>query len=92
MRKYAKLEHSYIDAAKIPNLDREWLSPVQISAIGNLAGRAFAHRWQLAGALAAQSPQWSRKDDTTVNKLYNQELDWKLDYVQRIFSGFPARR
>ena len=92
LRKYAKLEHSYIDAAKIPNLDREWLSPVQISAIGNLAGRAFAHRWQLAGALAAQSPQWSRKDDTTVNKLYNQELDWKLDYVQRIFSGFPARR
>lgn len=92
LREYAKLEQSYIDPERVPGLDRDWLSEAQISAIERLAGQAFAHRWQLARALAAQSPQWSHKDDLTINKPYNQALDRKLEYVQRTFAGFVAER
>lgn len=89
---YARLSHSYIDPERISSLDREWLNSAQISAVEDLAGQKFAHRWQLARALAAQSPQWSRKDDKTVHKLYNKELERKIEFVHRTFAGFPDLR
>jgi hypothetical protein len=81
-----------LDPEKISSLDRDWLDSEQISAIDRLAGQQFSHGWQLARALAAESPQWSKKDDKTINKLYNRELDRKVDYVSRTFAGFPDRR
>jgi PiT family inorganic phosphate transporter len=92
LREYAELSHSYISPGRISSLDHDWLSAAQISAIERLDGQEFAHRWQLARALAAQSPQWSRKKDSVVNKFYNKELDRKLDYVHRTFAGFSERR
>lgn len=89
---YARLDYSYIDPERISSLDREWLNSAQISAVEDLAGQKFAHRWQLARALAAQSPQWSRKDDKTVHKLYNKELERKIEFVHRTFAGFPDLR
>lgn len=38
------------------------------------------------------SPEWKKKDNKTINKLYNKELDKQLDYVYRSFAGFPDRR
>ena len=92
LRDYAELNHIYLDPEKISSLDRDWLDSEQISAIDRLAGQQFSHGWQLARALAAESPQWSKKDDKTINKLYNRELDRKVDYVSRTFAGFPDRR
>ena len=92
LRDYAELKHIYVDPEKLSSLDRDWLSTEQISAIEDLEGQEFAHRWQLAEAVAARSPQWTRKEDKTVYKLYNKELDKKLDYVYRVFDGFPDRR
>lgn len=92
LREYAELSHSYISPGRISSLDHDWLSAAQISAIERLDGQEFAHRWQLARALAAQSPHWSRKKDSVVNKFYNKELDRKLDYVHRTFAGFSERR
>jgi PiT family inorganic phosphate transporter len=92
LRNYAELNRIYIVPEKISSLDRDWLYPGQISAIEHLVGRKYSHRWRLAQALAAQSPQWSRKDDKPVHKIYNKELDRKLEYVFRTFAGIPDRR
>jgi PiT family inorganic phosphate transporter len=92
LRDYAELNHIYLDPDKISSLDREWLSPEQIVVIDRLAGQQFSHGWQLARALAAESPQWSKKNDKTINKLYNRELDRKLNYLSTTFAGFPDRR
>ena len=92
LREYAELNHIYLDPEKISSLNRDWLGPEQISAIDRLSGQQFSHAWQLARALAAESPKWSKKDGKTIHKLYNRELDRKVDYVSRIFAGFPDRR
>lgn len=92
LREFAELNHLYIDAEKFPALDREWLSAEQISALEKLEGEEFSHRWQLARALAAQSPQWSKKDELAIHKLYNKNIEQKLDYAIRTFSGFPDAR
>jgi PiT family inorganic phosphate transporter len=92
LRDYALLNHMYIDPEKLFSLDRQWLSPGQLGAIGDLAGMEYSHRWQLARDLAARSPEWSRKDDLAVNRLFNKQLDRKLEYVYRVFTGFPEQR
>jgi hypothetical protein len=92
LRDYAELNHIYLDPQKISSLDDDWLSPEQIVAIYRLAGQQFSHGWQLARTLAAESPQWTKKDDKTIHKLYNRELDRKLDYVFRTFAGFADGR
>ena len=92
LRGLAELSHSYIRSERISSLDRDWLTADQVSAIEQLAGREFAHRWQLARALARESTQWAHKEDSTINKIYNKDLDRKLEYVQRTFAGFPERR
>lgn len=92
LREVAELNDIYLDPEKFSDLDGEWLSAEQLSALETLAGKEFSHRWQLARALAAQSPQWSRKNDQAVNKLYNKQLEQKLEYVIRVFSGFPVVR
>jgi inorganic phosphate transporter, PiT family len=89
---YAQLYHSYIDQARFSSLDRDWLSAGQIAAIEQLVGREFSHRWQLARALAGESPLWVRRESKTINKRYNKELERKLEYVVRTFGGFPDRR
>ena len=89
---YARLNHIYIDAERFPSLDRDWLSSGQIAAIEALDGREFAHGWQLENVLATGSPEWMKKENKTINKLYNQELDKQLNYVYRVFAGFPDRR
>jgi hypothetical protein len=68
------------------------LSSGQIAAIEALDGREFVHGWQLANVLATGSPGWMKKENKTINKLYNKELDKQLDYVYRVFAGFPDRR
>jgi len=92
LREFAALKHSHIDAQKFSFLDSDWLNAAQISAIERLEGQQFSHRWQLERALAAQSPQWARKEDKTIHKIYNKEIERKLDYVYRTFAGFPSRR
>ncbi len=89
---YARLNHVFIDPKKFSSLDRNSLSTGQIVAIEALSGREFPHGWQLASALALDSPEWKKRDNKTINKLYNKELDKQLDYVYWSFAGFPVRR
>lgn len=92
LREWARLDHMYIDPEKLASLDRSWLSPEQVRAIEALAGKEYMHRWQLAGDLAARSGEWAYKEHGPVNKRYNKALDQKLDYVYRLFAGFPEPR
>lgn len=92
LREAASLNHIFVDPEKFSSLDRDWLSPVQISAIERLEGREYSHRWQLARALVTQSPQWSMKENSKIHRLYNREIGRKLGYLYRTFSGFPGRR
>jgi PiT family inorganic phosphate transporter len=92
LRELARLDHIYVDPEEFQSLDGKWLSAAQISAIDLLEGKEYSHRWQLARALAANSSEWSRKDGKTIHKLYNRQLDQKLEYVYRTFAGFPDRR
>jgi PiT family inorganic phosphate transporter len=92
LREFAELNHIYIDPEKFPSLSHKQLSAVQVSAVEHLEGEEYSHRWQLARALEDESPEWSRKDGKTVNKLYNKQLDKRLEYVYRTFAGFPDRR
>jgi PiT family inorganic phosphate transporter len=89
---YAKLNHIYVNPEKFSSLDRDWLSSGQISAIERLHGREFTHGWQLARVLAADSPDWAKRESKAINKLYNKELDKQLEYVYRGFAGLPDRR
>jgi hypothetical protein len=43
------------------------------------------HRWSLAEALADQGPDWREAENIQKNKLYNKELNLRLDAVYRIF-------
>jgi len=92
LREAARLSRVYIDPEKLAALDDEHLSEAQIGAVEALAGNDYAHAWQLSEALAEQSPQWAMKNDSARNKLYNKNLEQKLDYVLRTFAGrFPER-
>lgn len=82
---YAELGDYSITPKKLESLDKEWLSPAQIAALNRLVGKEFNHRWQLAEALARESNEWKPRKNTTLNKLYNNELNRKLSYVYDTF-------
>jgi inorganic phosphate transporter, PiT family len=83
---YAELGDYSITPKKLESLDKEWLSPGQIAALNRLVGKEFNHRWQLAEALAHESDEWKPLKATTLNKLYNNELNRKLSYVYETFA------
>ncbi|MFQ5994466.1 MAG: inorganic phosphate transporter [Acidiferrobacterales bacterium] len=83
---YAEIQRLFIDPEKIALLDAEWLTPSQIAAIGELSGQRFKYKWELAQALARESDEWRLKPVSMVNKLYNNELRRRLEYVYRTFA------
>ncbi len=82
---YGEVANIVVDPQRIATLDRRWLSPAQIAAVRALAGRQFKFRWELAEALAQASEEWRLRERSKVNKLHNQALESKLDYVYRVF-------
>ena len=83
--KFAEIDAMRIDPARFGRFDRRWLTPAQMTALRSLAGRNFAHRWELAEALAAATPDWLPAEDTAANKPHNKELSRKLETVFRVF-------
>jgi PiT family inorganic phosphate transporter len=83
---YAELGDYSITPKKLESLDKEWLTPAQIMALRRLVGKEFNHKWQLAEALAQESKEWQPLKNTTLNKLYNNELNRKLSYVYDTFA------
>ncbi len=74
-----------IDAERLEDVDKEWLTPGQFAALKQLVGVRFDHVWQLQSTLANFSSDWQYKEDTTINKLHNKEIRRKMDYLARVF-------
>jgi PiT family inorganic phosphate transporter len=82
---YAEIEELVVDAARFRELDETWLTRGQLLAVRGLLGERYRHRWMLAGALAAASPDWRLREDTRANKAHNKDLRKKLDSLYRAF-------
>jgi PiT family inorganic phosphate transporter len=77
----ARIVDFRIDHAVLEALDRRYLEPEQIAAIGRLVGRSFEHRWQLADALAHESESWRFTAPGPKHKTDNERLWEQLEYV-----------
>jgi PiT family inorganic phosphate transporter len=84
---YGEIGDVYVDPKKIRSLDTRWLTPAQLEAIGSLFGDTFKFKWQFAEALARASDAWRPRGDTKLDRLYNEDLRRKLEYVYRILSA-----
>lgn len=81
----AELRPMEIDAERLEDVDKEWLTPEQVAALKQLVGVRFDHVWQLQSTLANFTPDWRYKEDSTINKLHNKEIRRKIDYLARVF-------
>ena len=88
----AEIYRTQIDEERLEILEEVeegFLSDEQQEALENLEGRSFEHKWQLREALAEQTEAWKKKPATTVNKLFNREVQEKLDVVYETFHVVP---
>jgi PiT family inorganic phosphate transporter len=81
----AELHPMRIDAAALQRIDSKGFSAAQMEAVLALQGKSFQHRWQLAEALAMQSPAWRPLQDIPRNKATNKKLAGQLAYLEKLF-------
>ncbi|MEE8293127.1 MAG: inorganic phosphate transporter [Kiloniellales bacterium] len=81
----AEIDEMFVDVTRFNELDQGWLTHDQLEAAYSLASDSFRHPWQLAEALAAESPDWRLLEDTRANKAHNKDLQKKLDSLYRAF-------
>jgi inorganic phosphate transporter, PiT family len=75
----------YVDPGIVArDVDARWLTPDQMRALRDLSGRSFDHKWLLYSALARNSTEWRLLPEAPRNRMANQELEQKLDYLDRI--------
>jgi inorganic phosphate transporter, PiT family len=67
------------------DVDADWLSLDQMTALRSLAGRSFSHAWELTDALAKASPLWRPRPDSPANRAWNRELRQKLAHLEETF-------
>jgi len=83
----ARVTPLFIEAGLISTeVDPHWFSPGQISALRQLAGKKYRYHWQLKQALQALTKEWQLKPKTKENKLFNKNLEKKLNQLYRIFA------
>ena len=83
----AEMSPTWIDLGRTNlDLDRDWLALDQLHALRSVSGRRFEHRWQLHQALAEASPLWRLREETPLNRVWNQELRQKLAHIDRVFA------
>jgi PiT family inorganic phosphate transporter len=85
----AEIDEMFVDITRFAELDGTWLTHDQLEAAYSLAGDSYRHRWELAEALAAASPDWRLLEDIKANKAHNKDLRKKLD---SLFRAFRKRR
>lgn len=82
---YGEVGNLVIHEQGLASLDDAWLTPAQIATLHGLRGQKFRYKWRLAQALAQASEEWRPRENTTLNKRYNKEVERKLNYVYRTF-------
>jgi inorganic phosphate transporter, PiT family len=84
--KYAEKDSIAIDSnSVIERMDPKVFSPTQISALKNLHGNIYIHKWQFMDAIITQTSEWQLKEDTPSNRLSNKDLNEKQEMVYKIF-------
>ena len=81
----AEIDEMSVDLTRFAELDGTWLTHDQLESAYSLASESYRHRWQLAEALAAASPDWRMLEDNRANKAHNKDLGKKLDSLYRAF-------
>jgi hypothetical protein len=88
----AKVSPVRIDHDKLVEVrESNMLSEDQIDALAELEGRSYDYPWMLADALVQHDRAWMFRDKNTVNKMYNMELQTKLNFVLNTFSRTVQR-
>ena len=83
----SKVTPMFIDEGLISTeVDSHWFSPGQIESLRQLSGMEFKYHWQLKQALQKLSKEWQLKAKTKENKLFNKNLEKKLNQLYRIFT------
>ena len=83
--RFAERKLLIVDPGFLDGLDTTWYTPAQISALRWIAGQRYSHQWMLGEALAANTAEWRFRPAERVNKIYNKELQKKLDTLYRRF-------
>ena len=83
--RFAERKELVVDADLLEGLDTGWYTPAQIAALRWVAGQRYHHKWMLGEALAAENAAWRFRPADLVNKVYNKELQKKLDTLYRRF-------
>jgi len=74
-----------VDPDHISRLDTDWYTPAQIAALQQVMGQQYTHKWMLGDALAAKASEWRFRSADLANKVYNTELQKKIDALYRKF-------
>jgi PiT family inorganic phosphate transporter len=85
----ATIYEMLISAEKFADLDRYYLSEDQINAVAGLHGDRFRYKWALAETLASRSKAWRMMPAEPINKIFNQKMRARLDYVAGEFHVAP---
>ncbi len=83
--RFAERVELVVDPDLPDGLDTDGYTPAQIAALRGLAGQRYRHKWMLGEALAAETAEWRFRPADLVNKVYNKELQKKLDALYRKF-------
>jgi PiT family inorganic phosphate transporter len=81
----ARIDAILINNSKLWLLDNTSLSDEQRASMWKLVGEKYRHTWILDEALAKASPEWKSRPATTVNKVFNRELQAQRGVVYKIF-------
>ena len=66
-------------------IDTEWLGAEQTKALEMLIGQEYDYKYQLENELASHSNDLKLKEKTKANKLYNKNINQKIDYIANKF-------
>ena len=81
----ARIDVILINNSKLWLLDNTSLSDEQRASMWKLVGEKYRYTWILDEALAKISPEWKSRPATTVNKVFNRELQAQRGIVYKIF-------
>jgi PiT family inorganic phosphate transporter len=83
----AKVAPVRIDHEKLAEVRHsQVLSDEQVKALAELEGKTFEYPWMLSDALVRHDRAWMFREKSTINKIYNMDLQTKLNFVLDTFS------
>ncbi|MCZ6859895.1 MAG: inorganic phosphate transporter [Alphaproteobacteria bacterium] len=83
--RFAERKVLVVDPGLLDGLDTDWYTSAQIAALRRISDQRYSHKWILGEALAANAAAWQFRPAVQANKVYNTELQRKLDTLYRKF-------